>query len=94
MPVEYPQDGGIFTEHAAVRAAAGLFDVSHMSALEVSGPNALPFLETVFANSASRLINGEAQYSYMLRETGLALDDLYVYRYAVSLPLEVLLTLS
>lgn len=78
MPVEYPT--GIFAEHAAVRAAAGLFDVSHMSALEVSGPNALPFLETVFANAASRLIDGEAQYSYMLRETGLALDDLYVYR--------------
>jgi glycine hydroxymethyltransferase len=78
MPVEYPS--GIFKEHAAVRAAAGLFDVSHMSALEVSGPNALPFLEVVFANAASRLINNEAQYSYMLRETGQALDDLYVYR--------------
>lgn len=78
MPVEYPS--GIFAEHAAVRAAAGLFDVSHMSALEVSGPNALPFLETVFANAASRLMDNEAQYSYMLRETGLALDDLYVYR--------------
>lgn len=78
MPVEYPT--GIFAEHAAVRAAAGLFDVSHMSALEVTGPNALPFLEVAFANAASRLINNEAQYSYMLRENGLALDDLYVYR--------------
>lgn len=78
MPVEYP--GGIFLEHAAVRAAAGLFDVSHMSALEVSGPNSLVFLETMFANAASRLVDDEAQYSYMLRETGKALDDLYVYR--------------
>jgi len=78
MPVEYPV--GIFAEHAAVRAAAGLFDVSHMSALEVTGPNALPFLESVFANAASRLVDNEAQYSYMLRENGLALDDLYVYR--------------
>ena len=78
MPVEYP--GGIFGEHAAVRSAAGLFDVSHMSALNVSGPNALAFLEMVVANAASRLVNNEAQYSYLVRETGQALDDLYVYR--------------
>ncbi|MCZ7643782.1 MAG: serine hydroxymethyltransferase [Planctomycetota bacterium] len=80
MPVEYPD--GIFAEHAAVRAAAGLFDVSHMSALEVAGPYALAFLECCLANAASRLIDNEAQYSYLLREDGAALDDLYVYRIA------------
>ncbi|GMV80111.1 MAG: hypothetical protein AMXMBFR7_12950 [Planctomycetota bacterium] len=78
MPVEYP--GGIFAEHAAVRAAAGLFDVSHMSALEVRGPYALAFLECCLANSAARLVDHEAQYSYLVRETGEALDDVYVYR--------------
>lgn len=79
MPVEYPD--GIFVEHAAVRKAAGLFDVSHMSALEVRGPLALPFLEVALANCVSRLIDGEAQYSYMLLPEGKALDDLYVYRH-------------
>lgn len=80
MPVEYP--AGIFAEHAAVRNAAGLFDVSHMSALEVSGKHAVAFLETVFSNCAARLVPGEAQYSYMLLPNGTALDDLYVYRIA------------
>ncbi|MBI3830522.1 MAG: serine hydroxymethyltransferase [Planctomycetes bacterium] len=78
MPVEYPS--GIFAEHAAVRSAAGLFDVSHMSALEVSGKLAVPFLETVFTNTAARLVPNEAQYSYMLLPDATALDDLYVYR--------------
>ncbi|MCW8131878.1 MAG: serine hydroxymethyltransferase [Planctomycetota bacterium] len=78
MPVEYP--GGIFAEHAAVRSAAGLFDVSHMSALEVSGAHAVAFLETVFTNCAARLVPQEAQYSYMLLPNATALDDLYVYR--------------
>ncbi|MCK6474548.1 MAG: serine hydroxymethyltransferase [Planctomycetes bacterium] len=81
MPVQYP--AGIFKEHAAVRGAAGLFDVSHMSALDVRGPNALPFLEAVLANTATRLVPGEAQYSYILTPDGIALDDLYVYRLGV-----------
>ncbi len=80
MPVEYP--GGIFEEHSAVRNAAGLFDVSHMSALDFRGPFALPFLENALANCVSRLVNDEAQYSYILRPDGIALDDLYVYRQA------------
>lgn len=79
MPVEYT-DLGIFKEHSAVRKAAALFDVSHMSAVAFEGPNALAFIETVMANSAARLVDNEAQYSYMLREDGTALDDLYVYR--------------
>ena len=78
MPVEYPT--GIFAEHKAVRTAAGLFDVSHMSALEFSGPLALPFLETVCTHSAARLAPNEAQYSCMLYPDGTAVDDLYVYK--------------
>lgn len=79
MPVEYAA-GGIFAEHQAVRTAAGLFDVSHMGVLEVSGSRAAAFLETVFTGCAPRLRPGEAHYSYMLDPHGVALDDLYVYR--------------
>jgi glycine hydroxymethyltransferase len=63
-----------------VRTAAGLFDVSHMSAFEVGGPHALGFLELLLANRASRLAPGEAQYSSALYPDGTHIDDLYVYR--------------
>ena len=78
MPVQYPE--GIFAEHRAVRTAAGLFDVSHMSLFEVSGKFALPFLDTLLANCVSRLGAGEAQYTYLLGANGIAIDDMYVYR--------------
>jgi glycine hydroxymethyltransferase len=78
MPVEYPT--GIFGEHAAVRTAAGLFDVSHMSALEFCGPDVEAFLDAVLASGVSRLAPGRAHYSYLLGPSGTALDDLYVYR--------------
>eukprot|EP00045_Choanoeca_perplexa_P017355 m.249738 g.249738 ORF g.249738 m.249738 type:complete len:1092 (-) comp17514_c0_seq1:2974-6249(-) len=79
MPVKYGTS--INDEHQAVRTSAALFDVSHMSAIAVEGPYALTFLETVMANTAARLIDNEAQYSYILRENGVALDDAYVYRF-------------
>eukprot|EP00730_Choanoeca_flexa_P019121 TRINITY_DN9332_c0_g1_i1.p1 TRINITY_DN9332_c0_g1~~TRINITY_DN9332_c0_g1_i1.p1 ORF type:complete len:1095 (+),score=303.67 TRINITY_DN9332_c0_g1_i1:124-3408(+) len=79
MPVKYGTS--INDEHRAVRTSAALFDVSHMSAVAVEGPHALPFLETVMANTAARLVDNEAQYSYLLRENGVALDDAYVYRF-------------
>jgi glycine hydroxymethyltransferase len=78
MPIHYP--AGILAEHRAVRTAAGLFDVSHMAALEVSGPHALPFLEVALANCVSRLDPGEAQYSGILDPDGVAMDDVFVYR--------------
>ena len=80
MPIEYPS--GILAEHRAVRTAAGLFDVSHMAAFEVSGPKALHFLDVVTANCVSRLDPGEAQYSSLLRPNGTAIDDIYLYRLA------------
>ncbi len=80
MPVEYRD--GIFAEHRAVRTAAGLFDVSHMSLFEVSGRYALHFLDVTLANCVSRLDPGEAQYTYLLRPDGTAIDDMYVYRLA------------
>ena len=78
MPVQYPT--GIFAEHRAVRTAAGLFDVSHMSVLEVRGRNACAFLDQVLASCVSRLVPGQAQYSYILRPDGTAIDDLFLYR--------------
>jgi len=80
MPVSYPS--GIFAEHRAVRTSAGLFDVSHMSALEVSGPNAVAFLDQLLASCVSKLAICEAEYSYMLYPDGKAADDLFVYRFA------------
>jgi aminomethyltransferase len=79
MPVQYPS--GITAEHHAVRRAAGLFDVSHMGEIDVSGAGALDFVQFVTTNDVSRLEVGQAQYSTLLRDDGRMLDDLIVYRY-------------
>ena len=78
MPIQY---AGITAEHQAVRTAAGLFDVSHMGEVEVSGPEALEFVQYLTTNDASRLAVGQAQYSTLLNERGGMLDDLLVYRF-------------
>src|SRR5437868_12967539 len=62
MPVEY---AGIAKEHTAVRTAAGLFDVSHMGEFEITGPQALDLVRYVTSNDASRLSDGQAQYSVL-----------------------------
>jgi len=80
MPVQYPS--GITAEHHAVRTAAGLFDVSHMGEFEVRGPRALNFVQHITTNDASRLAEGQAQYSTMVNEQGMVIDDLLVYRFA------------
>ncbi|MBP8302690.1 MAG: glycine cleavage system aminomethyltransferase GcvT [Phycisphaerae bacterium] len=72
----------ISNEHKAVRAAAGLFDCTHMGVLEVIGPQALGFLQAVTTNAVSRLEVGHAQYSYVLDAAGVVLDDVIVYRRA------------
>jgi aminomethyltransferase len=77
MPVQYR---GIREEHCAVRTGAGLFDVSHMGQIEVSGPAALDFCQAVLANDADRLQPFEAQYTLLLNDEGGVIDDLIVYR--------------
>lgn len=77
MPVYY---GGIAEEHAAVRKAAGLFDVGHMGVFAVEGEHAGEFLDLVTTANASRLPNGRAAYTYLLDPTGHPLDDLIIYR--------------
>lgn len=77
MPVQY---SGIIEEHLAVRAAAGVFDLSHMGEFEISGSGALELLERALTNSAARLKLGQAQYSILCAEDGGTIDDLIVYR--------------
>jgi aminomethyltransferase len=77
MPVQYT---GIVDEHNAVRKAAGLFDLGHMGQVDVTGPDALAFLQYISTNDVSRLGPGEAQYSMMLYPTGGVVDDIIIYR--------------
>jgi len=77
MPVEFDS---IRTEHAAVREAVGIFDVSHMSEIEVSGPDSTSLMNRLTTNDVSRLSPGQAQYACITREDGVILDDTVVYR--------------
>lgn len=77
MPVHY---GSQLEEHTSVRCDAGMFDVSHMLAVDVRGTGASDFLQRVFANDVARLQKpGKALYTCMLNEQGGVLDDLIVY---------------
>ena len=78
MPVQYAT--GVLAEHRAVREAAGLFDLGHMGQVNVSGADALAFLQTVTTNDVSALTPGQAQYSLLPTEAGTAIDDILVYR--------------
>jgi len=77
MPVQYE---GVRQEHLAVRAGAGVFDVSHMGEVETTGPDAEAFLQHVLSNDVTKLALGGAQYSLLCREDGGVLDDLFTYR--------------
>jgi aminomethyltransferase len=79
MPVQYTS---IVQEHQAVRTAAGLFDISHMGRLRVSGPNRVELLQKVTTNDVAALEEGQAQYSLVTNERGGILDDVLVYRFA------------
>ncbi len=77
MPVRY---GSIIDEHRAVRGAAGLFDLSHMGELRVSGPDAGAGLAHALVNDPRRLAPGRAGYSLLCQPDGGVIDDLIVYR--------------
>ncbi len=79
MPVQYQ---GILEEHRAVRERAGIFDVSHMGELEVSGGGALAALQRLTPNDVSKLADGRCHYSAFLTERGTFVDDLLIYRNA------------
>ena len=77
MPVEY---SGLMAEHLAVRTAVGLFDVSHMGEIQFRGPNSLAAVQRITMNDASRLQNGQAQYSALLTPEGTFVDDILVHK--------------
>lgn len=77
MPVRYSSD---IDEHMAVRNAVGVFDVSHMGEFSIKGPAALDLIQRVTSNDASKLVDGQAQYSCLPNETGGIVDDVLVYR--------------
>lgn len=77
MPVRYSSD---LEEHMTVRNGVGVFDVSHMGEFVIKGPNALDLIQRVTSNDASKLIDGQAQYSCLPNETGGIVDDLLVYK--------------
>jgi aminomethyltransferase len=78
MPIQYR---GISAEHEAVRTRAGIFDVSHMGELEVTGPGALDAVNRLITNDLERLSDGQALYTCACNERGTILDDLIVYRF-------------
>jgi aminomethyltransferase len=77
MPVRYSSD---IEEHMAVRNSVGVFDVSHMGEFTLKGPHALDLIQRVTSNDASKLIDGQAQYSCLPNERGGIVDDLIVYK--------------
>ncbi|MBA3256375.1 MAG: glycine cleavage system aminomethyltransferase GcvT [Pyrinomonadaceae bacterium] len=80
MPVQYP--AGTIEEHLRTRTHAGLFDVSHMGEIDVRGPGSIAFINSITSNDASKLIDGQAQYSALTTPQGTVIDDLLVYRFA------------
>lgn len=77
MPINY---GSQINEHHSVRKACGMFDVSHMTVIDIEGKQSTEFLMQLFANDVSKLSNLKALYSTMLNEQGGIIDDLIVYR--------------
>ena len=78
MPIQY---SSIEDEHQAVRQRCGVFDVSHMGEIIVSGPDATQFVNYIFSNDVSRAADGQCLYGMMLNEHGGVVDDLLVYRF-------------
>jgi aminomethyltransferase len=81
MPIEYA-GGGVLAEHAAVRTAVGLFDVSHLGTGTVRGPGAAALVDATLTNDLSRIGPGRAQYTLCCEEDGGVVDDLIVYLHA------------
>ncbi|MFM2175527.1 MAG: hypothetical protein RLZZ527_603, partial [Actinomycetota bacterium] len=86
MPIEYPADlgGGVLNEHQAVRDSVGVFDVSHLGKLEVSGVGSKDFLNSILTNDLRRINDGQAQYSMLCDPAdGGVVDDLIVYQRSI-----------
>ena len=77
MPVRYSSD---IEEHMTVRNGVGVFDVSHMGEFTIKGPHALDLIQRVTSNDASKLADGQAQYSCLPNDAGGIVDDILVYK--------------
>ncbi len=78
LPVQY--ETGVIAEHMAVRTTAGLFDVSHMGEVILSGKDSLKNVQRLVSNDCSHMYDGQVKYSPMCNESGGVVDDLLVYR--------------
>ena len=78
MPLQY-DGGGVVAEHKAVRAAVGLFDVSHLGKVAIRGAGAVEFANRCLSNDLGRVKPGSAQYTLALTESGTVIDDLIAY---------------
>ncbi|PZQ36921.1 MAG: glycine cleavage system protein T, partial [Phenylobacterium zucineum] len=76
MPLQY---SGVVAEHRAVRSAVGVFDVSHLGKVRVSGPGAAEFVNRCLTNDLNRIAPGQAQYTLCCNESGGAVDDIFSY---------------
>ncbi len=79
MPLSYT---GVLEEHRAVRTAVGLFDISHMGRIDVTGPSALALLDRVATADIKNMRVGGMQYALACKESGGILDDLMLYRFS------------
>lgn len=78
MPVSYE---GVVAEHETVRNGVGVFDVSHMGEFLITGPHSLELIQLITSNDASKLVDGQAQYSCFPNAKGGIVDDLILYRF-------------
>ncbi len=78
MPVQY---SGVIEEHLAVRSSCGLFDVSHMGEVEISGDRALELVQFLTTNDVERIVDGQCQYTLICYPGGGVVDDCIVYRF-------------
>ncbi len=76
MPLQY---SGVVAEHRAVRTAVGVFDVSHLGKLRVTGPGAADFVNRCLTNDLGRIIPGQAQYTLCCNDAGGTVDDIFTY---------------
>jgi aminomethyltransferase len=88
LPVQF---SSIKEEHHAVRERAGIFDVSHMGQLKVTGKNTVPFLQKMLTNDLEKVNPGQCQYTAMCYENGGTVDDLVLYKFSDA---EVLLVVN
>jgi aminomethyltransferase len=79
MPLEYA-GAGVLAEHAAVRGSVGLFDVSHLGKIAITGPAATAFVNRCLTADLNKIKTGEAQYTLICNDNGGVIDDLIAYR--------------